>query len=154
MRDPFQLSRSTLPAAVLGVMILFACGSAKASFLDDGSELGMVISQLRSAIGAHPRILKIEVDAKAVLIEAQDPRNLAHVDRWQYADRVLGIIPMQRVSGPEPVDLQLLDPDLEASLFDLDAVFFLPLRSSRRPRSRGPVSRTQRSSRIWKSRGG
>jgi hypothetical protein len=127
MRDRFQLSRSTLPGAVLGVMILFACGSAKASFLDDGSELGTAISQLRSAIGAHPRILKIEVDAKAVLIEAQDPRNRAHVDRWQYSDRVLGIIPMRRVSGPEPVDLQLLDPDLEANLFDLDAVDFSSL---------------------------
>jgi hypothetical protein len=28
------------------------------------------------------------------------------------------------VFGPEPVELQLLDPDLEANLFDLDAVAF------------------------------
>jgi hypothetical protein len=31
---------------------------------------------------------------------------------------------MQWVIGPEAVDLQLLDPDLEANLFDLDAVVF------------------------------
>jgi hypothetical protein len=70
-----------------GVMFMAACGSAEASFLDDETELGQAIPELRSAIGNHPRVLKIEVDRSVVAIEAQDPRNPKHVNRWRCVDR-------------------------------------------------------------------
>jgi len=105
-------------------MFMVAFRSADASFLDNDTELSQAIPALRSAIDNHPRVLKIEVDPNVVAIEAQDPNNLKHVNRWRCVDRVLGFIPMRWVAGPEPVDLQLLDPDLEANLFDLDAVAF------------------------------
>jgi hypothetical protein len=111
-------------STLVGVTLMVACVSAEASFVDDGTELGRAIPELRSAIGNHPRVLKIEVDPNVVTIEAQDPRNPKHVNRWRCVDRVLGFIPMRWVTGPEPVDLQLLDPDLEANLFDLDAIVF------------------------------
>jgi hypothetical protein len=111
-------------SAMVGVTVIVACGSAEASFLDNETELGQAIPALRSAIGNHPRVLKIEVDPDIVTVEAQDSRNPEHVNRWQCVNRVLGFIPMRWVTGPEAVDLQLLDPDLEANLFDLNAVDF------------------------------
>ncbi len=117
------LPRASLFATTIGMAFMFFSGGAKASFLDDGAELTKAISLLRPVLGTSARILKIEIDAKTVVVEAQDPRNRAHVDRWRCGDGLLGLLPM-RVSGPEPVDLALLDPDLEANLFDLDAIDF------------------------------
>jgi hypothetical protein len=111
-------------SVLVGVTFMVACGSAVASFVDNETELGQAIPALRFAIGNHPRVLKIEVDPNVVTIEAQDPHNLKHVNRWRCVNRVLGFIPVRWVTGPEAVDLQLLDPDLEANLFDLDAVAF------------------------------
>jgi hypothetical protein len=105
------------------VFIISWGGSAQASFVDDGTELSQAIPALRSAIGNHPRILRIEVEPNDVIVEAQDPNNLNHVNRWRYVSHI-GILPIRWVFGPEPVDLQLLNPDLEANLFDLDTVTF------------------------------
>ena len=96
---------------------------AQGGFVDNGTELSQAITALRSAIGNHPRILKIEVQPDDVIIEAQDPNNLQHVNRWRYVDHI-GILPIRSTFGPEPVDLQLINPDLEANLFDLDTVAF------------------------------
>jgi hypothetical protein len=124
MRHSPRYSHMKVLSILAGVTLMVACGSAEASFVDNETELGQAIPELRSAIGNHPRVLKIEVDPNVVTIEAQDPRNSNHVNRWRCVDRVLGFIPMRWVTGPEAVDLQLLDPDLEANLFDLDAVDF------------------------------
>jgi hypothetical protein len=51
--------------------LLAACGDANTNFLTREAELRTAISQLRSAIGAHPRVLKIEVDADVVAIEVR-----------------------------------------------------------------------------------
>jgi len=111
---------------ILGaVTLIFAGSSAQANFLDDSSEFATAISALRAALGDHPRILKIEVEADGVVIEAQDPRNRKHVDRWRYGTvTYLKVFSAKRLSGPQAVDIQLVNPDLEANLFDLDAVDF------------------------------
>jgi hypothetical protein len=109
--------------ALAVVALIAASSSAQASFLDDGAAFGAAVTALRSAIGEHPRVLRIEADADRVAIEAQDPHNRNHIDRWQYAViNVLGMFPLKRVSGPQAVQPQLVNPDLEANLFDLDAV--------------------------------
>jgi hypothetical protein len=112
-----------LAFTLTGVVFMFSWGSAQASFVDDGTELSKAIPAIRSAIGNRPRILRIEVEPNVVIVEAQDPNNLTHVNRWRCVNHI-GILPIQWVFGPEPVDLQLLDPDLEANLFDLDVVAF------------------------------
>jgi len=114
-------------STLIVVTFIIACGRAEASYVDDQTALSQAISQLRSAIGSHPRVLKIEIDPHVVTIEAQDPNNLRHVNRWRCFDHILGFVPIPWVTGPEPVDLQLLDPDLDANLFDLDAVAFAEL---------------------------
>ena len=112
-------------SALVGLTFMVVCGTAEAGLLDDDNALVQTIQALRSSIGDHPRILRVEVAPNFVTIEAQDPNNHNHVNRWQCADRVLGFIPMHWVTGPQPVDLgSLLNPDVEANLFDLDAVAF------------------------------
>ena len=116
-------SRTKAVSPLVGLMLLAACSSAEASFLDDNAAFGLAISVLRSAIGDHPRVLKIEVDSNGIAIEVQDPHNRTHVDRWRYGIvRYLQAFPVKRLTGPQAVDLQLVNPDLEANLFDLDAV--------------------------------
>jgi hypothetical protein len=114
--------------ALIGAVLLASGGSARASFIDDGPTFNLAISVLRGAIGAHARVLKIEGDGNGIEIEAQDPRNPHHVDRWRYGIiNYLGMIPLRRLSGPDAVDPTLINPDLEANLFDLDAVQFAAL---------------------------
>jgi hypothetical protein len=124
MRHRFRIPRMRALSALITVALLAACGGAQAGFLNDSAEFGYAMAALRSAIGEHPRVLRIEVDTNVVTIEAQDPRNRLHVDRWQYGVvNVLGVLPVKRnvLTGPEAVQLQLVNPNLEANLFDLDA---------------------------------
>ena len=76
-------------------MFMVAFRSADASFLDNDTELNQAFPALRSAIDNHPRVVKIELDPNVVAIEAQDPNNLKHLNRWRCVDRVLGFIPMR-----------------------------------------------------------
>lgn len=114
--------------ALIGAALLASAGSARASFIDDGATFSLAISALRGAIGDHARVLRIEGDGNGIEIEAQDPHNPDHIDRWRYGIvNYLGMIPLRRLSGPEPVDPTLVNPDLEANLFDLDSVQFSAL---------------------------
>ncbi len=110
--------------ALAAMALLAGCGDANTNFVTTEADLQTAISELRSAIGARPRVLKIEVDADVVAIEAQDPKNPNHVDRWRYVNFVFGPVSTQRLMGPDPVELNLLNPDLEANLFDLGVVDF------------------------------
>jgi hypothetical protein len=123
MSDALRLGFIRALFALLAAATLAASSAAQASFLDDGASFGEAMTALRAAVGEHPRVLRIEVAADRVAIEAQDPQNRDHVDRWQYGViNLLRVFPIKRLSGPEGVRLQLLNPDLEANLFDLEAV--------------------------------
>ena len=118
-----RLPRITVLCALLALILLAPGNRAEASFLDDTAELDPAITALRGAIGGHPRVLRIEIRPDGVVIEAQDANNRNHVDRWRYgAVSYLGVVSLKRLSGPQAVGLQLINPDLEANLFDLDAV--------------------------------
>jgi hypothetical protein len=111
--------------ALIGAILLASSGSAAAGFIDDSSNFSVAISVLRGAVGAHARVLQIEGDANGIEIEAQDPKNPGHIDRWRYGIvNYLGMIPLRHLTGPEPVDPTLINPDIAANLFDLDTVQF------------------------------
>jgi hypothetical protein len=111
--------------ALIGAVLLASGGSAQASFLDDNASFSQAIAALRGAIGEHARVLRIEGDGNGIEVQAQDPHNLHHIDRWRYGIvNYLGMIPLRHLSGPEPVDPTLINPDLEANLFDFDAIQF------------------------------
>ncbi len=112
-------------ALIVGAVLLASSGGAQAGFIDDNATFSLAISVLRSAIGEYPRALRIEADANGIEIEAQDPHNPNHIDRWRYGIvNYLGMIPLRHLTGPEPVDPTLINPDIEANLFDLDGIAF------------------------------
>ena len=81
IRHGLRYSRSRLLCALAGIAGMIVCSStANAGFADDSTEFAFAISILRSAIGEHPRVLRIEADADGVAIEVQDPRYRNHVD--------------------------------------------------------------------------
>ena len=126
IRHGLRYSRSRLLCALAGIAGMIVCSStANAGFANDSTEFAFAISILRSAIGEHPRVLRIEADADGVAIEVQDPRNRNHVDQWRYGKvTYFQVVPVKRLSGPQAVDPQLVNPDLEGNLFDLDAIAF------------------------------
>src|SRR5581483_3734407 len=129
MRNRFQnvLAGARL-MLIAAAIVLSAPGDAAAGFTDSESDLTFAISALRSGLGNHPRVLNIEIDRDAVTTEAQDPHNAHHIDQWRYGTvTYLGVLPLKRLSGPAAVDPTLINPDLEANLFDLDAVDFSAL---------------------------
>ncbi|HZP79749.1 MAG TPA: hypothetical protein VFB45_26685 [Pseudolabrys sp.] len=98
-------------------------GSARAHFLDDPDTFNLGVSVLRGALGAHPRVLRIEAARDGISIEAQDPANRSHIDRWRYGTvTYFGVLSMKRLTGPQAVNPTLINHDLEANLFDLDSV--------------------------------
>ena len=100
-----------------------APGRAEADYLDDNTAFNKAISELRSAIGDHARVLQITADPEGVEIEAQDPQNHNHIDRWRYGIvTYLQLLSFNQLSGPDAVEPQLINPDLEANLFDFDAI--------------------------------
>jgi hypothetical protein len=112
-------------ALIAGAALFASADRAKAGFIDDNTAFSLAISVLRSAIGGHARALRIEGDGDGIEIEAQDPHNPNHIDRWRYGIvNYLGMIPLRHLTGPEPVDPTLTNPNLEANLFDLDGVAF------------------------------
>jgi hypothetical protein len=111
--------------ALIGAVLLASGGGARASFLDDNATFSQAISVLRGAVGEHARVLRVEGDPNGIEIQAQDPHNPHHINRWRYGIvNYLGLIPLRHLTGPDPVDPTLINPDLEANLFDLDAVQF------------------------------
>ena len=116
-----QRALLTLLAAFLST----APGGAEANYLDDSAAFNKAISELRSAIGDHARVLQITADPGGVEIEAQDPNNHSHIDHWRYGIvTYFQLLSTNQLSGPDPVEPQLIDPDLEANLFDLDVIDF------------------------------
>lgn len=125
MRHFLRLARMRTLLTLAAAILLAVSAPAKAGFLDNDADFSLALSLLRPAVGEHARLLRVEVDAQGVVIEAQDPRNRGHVDRWRYGFvSYLGLLALRRLSGPEAVHLNLINPDLEANLFDLDAVDF------------------------------
>jgi hypothetical protein len=121
MRHFLRLARMRTLLALAAAILLAASAPATANFLDNDADFSLALSLLRPAIGERARVLRVEVDVQGVVIEAQDPRNRSHVDRWRYGFvSYLGLLSLRRLSGPEAVHLNLINPDLDANLFDLD----------------------------------
>jgi len=110
------LLRSAL--ALLAALVL-SVAPAGASYLDDPQSFDLAVTALRSKVGEHARVFKIEIEPEGIAIEAQDPSNRTHIDRWRYGIVRILRVPFNRLAGPEAVDPTLINPDLEANLFDL-----------------------------------
>lgn len=110
---------------LLGCMVLLAAwriGPPLTYFEEDGA-IAKAIADIRAA-GAIERVLSIQISPREVQIEAQDPNNMRHINRWRLERVNIGKINWERLEGPDPVRLDLINPDLESNLFDLAEVDF------------------------------
>jgi len=97
---PFRLRRFlTISLAALCSLCLY-CGTARATYLDDPDALGLAVSVLRSKVGEHARVFRVEIEREAITIEIQDPGNRSHIDSWRYGVVRFLRIPTNRLSGP------------------------------------------------------
>ena len=117
--------RRVLPLIVCAAM-LAASGAAEASSLFEGEEtIPQAVAAVRDKIGGGPlKVLDVLIDPDGLSIEVQAPDNPRHVDAWRLSLRHFGLFDLQSVSGPTPVAIDLIDPDLKANLFDIDSVDF------------------------------
>jgi hypothetical protein len=115
--------RKALWAAIIASALL-SSGVARAGFVDDNATFSLAISALRGAIGQHARALRIAGDSNGIEIDAQDPHNPNHINRFRYGIVTYMGVPLRRLSGPDPVNPAPINPDIEANLFDLDSINF------------------------------
>jgi hypothetical protein len=100
---------------VLGCKLLG--GLPKTGNLFEGNAIPDAIGQLKKKVGGPVKALSVEIKSDELTLEAQDPKNPAHVDSYRYSKGL--------VSGPTPVNLsKLIDSDVEHNVFDLDEISF------------------------------
>lgn len=122
---------AALPRTVLliGCMVLLTAWKLGplVTFFDEEGGIVRAVETLRAKYGFE-RILSIDAGGTAVSIEAQEPFNNRRVGRWTLSKESIELfgreIHWEELNGPEPVKLNLVDPDAEARLFDIKEVDF------------------------------
>jgi hypothetical protein len=94
------------------------------SFFDEDNAIERAVASLKARIGAPVRVLELTIGPDHVTIGAQDPANRNRIDQWRLERMNVAWINWDRTSGPSPYEVTLVNPDLEANLFDLDEVDF------------------------------
>jgi hypothetical protein len=127
-RGAMSVSRAILRPfawALLCLASLAGCrfGEPANPFSDD-TAIERAIATLRRDIGGPLRVLNLSIEPEQIVIRVQDRNNRTHVDEWRL-DRVnMVAVSWDRVSGPLPYQLTLVNPDLEANLFELGEIDF------------------------------
>ncbi|HEY6189361.1 MAG TPA: hypothetical protein VIW80_17040 [Pyrinomonadaceae bacterium] len=118
MRPSSNTSRlTTLLAILLIACFLLACSLTKMlsqSNMFEGTAAQDAAAAFKKKIGGPIKALSLELEKDGATLRAQDPNNRQHVDEYKY---VRGL-----VTGPNPVQLNALERNLESTLFDLDTV--------------------------------
>jgi hypothetical protein len=118
MRPSSNTSRlTTLAALLLMACFLLACSLTKMlsqSNMFEGTAAQDAAAAFKKKIGGPVKALSLELEKDGATLRAQDPNNREHVDEYKY---VRGL-----VTGPNPVQLNSLERNLDSTLFDLDTV--------------------------------
>jgi hypothetical protein len=120
---------AALPRTVLliGCMVLLTAwrSGPLVTFFDEEGGIARAVETLR-AKGGVSRVLSIGAGETWVSIEAQESFNNRRVSRWTLKKESIELFGREfhweELNGPEPVKLNLVEPDAEAGLFDLTAV--------------------------------
>jgi hypothetical protein len=84
------------------------------SNLFEGTAAQDAAAAFKKKLGGPIKALSLEIEKDTATLRAQDPNNRQHVDEYKY---VRGL-----VTGPNPVQLNSLERNLDSTLFDLDTV--------------------------------
>jgi hypothetical protein len=121
----FGRSLSRLPAMLACLVLLAGCRFGEAvSFFDEDNAIERAIGTFRERMGAPMRVLNISIAPDQITIRAQDAANRSRVNEWRLVRMHVAALNWDRVSGPSPHELSLINPDLEANLFELDEIDF------------------------------
>ncbi|HKP36235.1 MAG TPA: hypothetical protein VJT71_05210 [Pyrinomonadaceae bacterium] len=102
-------------AAGLGAFALFGCKMFSKTNMFEGAAAKDAVEAFRKKLGGGPiKALSLEIEPDSATLKAQDPKKPEHVDLYKYSRGI--------VSGPAPVQLNLLENKLDTTLFDLDEV--------------------------------
>jgi hypothetical protein len=119
---------------LLGAALCLALAACRPSQdtpdLFDQATASKAIAALKQKVGeTGVRALKVEIQPDRIVLQVQDPKARSHVDVWTYSisDFLYGHWRWEDVSGPTPVALNLINPDLEQNLFNLSDVDFSAL---------------------------
>jgi len=114
-----------LPAMLACLAVLTGCRfGGSVSFFDEDNAIERAVASLKARIGAPVRVLELTIGPDHVTIGAQDPAIRNRIDQWRLERMNVAWINWDRTSGPSPYEVTLVNPDLEANLFDLDEVDF------------------------------
>jgi len=113
--------------AILGFCALSGCGpDAPSKSLFDVNVAQVAANKIMAKLKPPMRALSIEIMPSTMVLQAQDPSRPSHVDAYTYSipSGTLGRLGVDWVSGPEPVELNLINAKLEENLFNLDEIDF------------------------------
>ena len=122
-----QVFRIFRVAAALGFCALLGCGpEAPSKSLFDANAAREAKNKVIAKLQPPVRALSVEITSSSLVLQAQDPSNPSHVDSYTYSipSGTLGRFGANWVTGPEPVELNLINANLEENLFNLDEVDF------------------------------
>lgn len=112
-------------AVITCLVLLAGCNlGAPASLFDEDGAIKHSIAALHERIGGKVLALNVLISPDTVTIRAQNPADRSRVDEWRLTRVHMASLNWERGSGPEPYTPNLINPDLEANLFDLDGVDF------------------------------
>jgi hypothetical protein len=109
----------------LAAVLLSGCSPKARQSLFEGTAAQEAVRKLSSKIGSPVRVLKVEIKPETVRIQVQDRSAPGHVDEYTYRNlpRLVGMF-LPAIAGPTAVKLNLINPNLEENLFNLDQVDF------------------------------
>jgi hypothetical protein len=108
------LFSSALAAGVFASALL-GCKLFSKTNMFEGTATKDAVEAFRKKLGGGPiKALSLEIEPDSATLKAQDPKQPEHVDQYRYTRGI--------VSGPTPVQLDLLSNNLDKSLFNLDDI--------------------------------
>ncbi|HYR74979.1 MAG TPA: hypothetical protein VEM96_03985 [Pyrinomonadaceae bacterium] len=105
---------SFLLAIGLCVCVLLGCRFFSKTNMFEGTAAKDAADAFRKKLGGPVKALSLEIEHDSATLKAQDPQNPQNVDEYKY---VKGL-----VMGPTPVKLNLLENNLDKTLFNLDDI--------------------------------
>jgi hypothetical protein len=118
MTKQFPKHLTTLVAGALFLSVVLGCGLTGKLFdkksMFEGTTAQDAGEAFKKKLGGPVKALSLELEKDVAVLKAQDPNKPQNVDEYKY---VKGI-----VLGPTPVQLNVLERNLDGTLFNLDEI--------------------------------
>jgi hypothetical protein len=114
---------------IAGMVLLTGCGvevnlDRHQVNLFEGTAAKEAITELSKKIGHPARALNVDITPLSLIVRVQDPAQPSHIDEYGF-EHIYGFndyIHSVHIYGPKPVQLTLINENLEENLFDLSEV--------------------------------